>query len=417
MTRLQVAIALSGTICFAQDAAPVRLHRIGRTIARQAAPVAAATPVVDFSVRLVPNDPSDNALFGSNVSIQGNLAVVGANSADRGLGAAYVFERKSGGWTQTAKLVAHDRFAGSEFGENVVISGKTIAIGAPSDRSGTGAVYVYQNVSGAWVEEAKVVAADGEQFEFFADSIALQGDLLLVGADLGSAPGIPGAGAAYAFRHNANAGTWIQEAKLSDANPRPGGGYGAGTAIADGDTIAIGNTEAAIFYRHTGSTWSPQSRVVAQAPGELFGVNIAIDRNFMIVGAPFALASSGVNTGAAYLYRRAGDNWTLESRIEPTDPISRFFGTRVGISGSIAVAGAPFTDFNQAPAGASAWVARRSGNSWTIAARLRPHDSTPLDNFGGYAAIDGSTILIGAEEALAASGIPQGAAYLFLLDK
>ena len=58
---------------------------------------------------------------------------------------------------------------------------------------------------------------------------------------------------------------------------------------------------------------------------------------------------------------------------------------------------------------------QRSGKTWEMKAKLQAPDATPRDNFGGYAAIGGTTILIGAELADSSPTVSddEGAAYVF----
>jgi hypothetical protein len=375
---------------------------------------------VDSGTRLGPSDPGGADFFGSNVAIEGDLAVIGAANADNALGAAYVFEREKGVWVERTKLVPADRWVNSEFGENVGISGNTIAIGAPSDRNGIGAVYVFQKTGKAWTQQAKLTADDPTEFSFFADSIALSDDVLVSGADLGLVPGVGFAGAAYVFRRIGT--SWTQEAKLIASNPVDGAGFGSGTAVVSGNTIAIGAASAqesgvVYVFKRQGGVWWEQSQLLPSSPeeGQGFGINIGSSGNSLVVGAPFAATTGGVRTGVAYVYRRTAAVWAEEARLVPSETQVRLFGTRVAISGLTVVAGAPFTDTFENIEGGSAWVFQRDGNDWVTKAKLQAPDATPRDNFGGYVAIDGTTILIGAELADAPAGPNEGAAYVFKL--
>ena len=380
-------------------------------------------PFVDSGTRLGPSDPGGADIFGSNVAIEGDLAVVGAADADDFLGAAYVFEREKGVWIERAKLVASDRNISSEFGENTKISGKTIAIGAPGDRNGIGAVYIFEKTGKAWTEQAKVTANDPMEFTFFADSIALSQDVLVSGADLGFVPGVGFPGAAYVFRRIGK--SWTQEAKLIASDAVDGAGFGSGTAVVSGNTIAIGAAAAqrsgvVYIFNRQGGVWSEQFQLVPSSPEEeqKFGIDLGSSANALVVGAYSAATSGGVRTGAAYVFRRAGAAWEEEARLVPSETTVRFFGVRVGISGSTIVAGAPFTDDFTNPDGGSAWVFQRSGNTWAMKAKLKAPDATARDNFGGYVAVDGTTILVGAEQADSSPTVSdnEGAAYVFDLN-
>ncbi len=89
--------------------------------------------------------------FGCSVSISGNMVAVGANGANSGQGAAYVFNEPAAGWAdmpQTAKLTASDGAAYDSFGGSLSISGDTVVTGAEDATVGAngsqGAAYVFE---------------------------------------------------------------------------------------------------------------------------------------------------------------------------------------------------------------------------------------------------------------------------------
>ena len=86
--------------------------------------------------KLEASDRPDATLFGSDVSLSEDYAVVGATWAgDSAQGSAYVFKREgSGAWMQTQKIIASDRTAEDRFGYDVSIWENNIVVGAPTDR-------------------------------------------------------------------------------------------------------------------------------------------------------------------------------------------------------------------------------------------------------------------------------------------
>ncbi len=88
-------------------------------------------------------DPAAGAIFGTTVSIDGSLAVVGSYKGNGGLGEAYVFAQSGTNWTISMQLKAANGVTGDEFGQQVSISGGTVMVGAPDHAGGAGAVYVF----------------------------------------------------------------------------------------------------------------------------------------------------------------------------------------------------------------------------------------------------------------------------------
>lgn len=152
------------------------------------------------------------------LSADGNTAIVGGAEDNFAMGAAWIFVRSNGVWSQQGpKLVGSEDTAtpGEAFqGSAVAISqdGNTVAIGGPFDDDSTGAVWVFPRANGAWLQQGpKLVASDGTGAQQ-GTSVALSsdGNTLAVGGPTES----PG-GAAWVF--NRINGFWYQQgSKLVD---------------------------------------------------------------------------------------------------------------------------------------------------------------------------------------------------------
>lgn len=125
--------------------------------------------------------------FGRSVSLAEGVAVIGAhrdNSTDKGNGAgsAFIFRYDGVGWVEEQKITASDAAPLDWFGFSVTISedGQTIASGAIFDAFGS--TYVFRLIDGIWQETAKLTASDGGPGDNFGGSVALSQDMLLVGA-------------------------------------------------------------------------------------------------------------------------------------------------------------------------------------------------------------------------------------------
>jgi hypothetical protein len=170
--------------------------------------------------------------FGVSVSVSSDTAVVGAsNVSDNGAGsgAAYVFLRSGVSWSQQAKLKPSDGAAGDNFGAAVSISADTAAMGAPGrDDNGTdsGAAYVFQRTAGVWSQQAKLLAFDGVASDNFGAAISLDSSGLLVGSpfddDLGTS-----SGAVYAFIRSGSLWSLNQKLTGGSAGSQLGSSVGA----------------------------------------------------------------------------------------------------------------------------------------------------------------------------------------------
>jgi len=163
-------------------------------------------------------------LFGWAVAITGGMTVVGApgdDHAGEGSGSAYMFRRSGATWIQEAKLTASDAGAEDLFGWSVAISEDTTVVGAPSYNSMSkgyvGSAYVFRSNGTTWVEDAKIIASDSEAGgwfggagDWFGHSIAISGDITVVGAPLDDDPDAGwGSGSAYVYNLDYNTPTGI----------------------------------------------------------------------------------------------------------------------------------------------------------------------------------------------------------------
>jgi nucleoside-specific outer membrane channel protein Tsx len=381
----------------------------------------AISALVAFEQKLTASDGAAGDLFGRRLAISGGLVVVGApfddDSGDAS-GSAYVFERSGGGWIEVAKLTASDGAAGDRFGTWVAISGGLVLAGAPlddDDGEDSGSAYVFDGSAG-WSEVAKLTASDGATGDQFGVSVAISGDLAVVGALFDDDKG-DDSGSAYVF--DASTG-WSQVAKLAASDGATGDQFGVAVAISGdlalvGAFVADGNGEnSGSAYVFDGSAgWSEVAKLTASdgAPGDIFGTSVAISGDLALIGAEFD-DDNGDASGSAYVFDRS-TGWGEVAKLEASDGApGDNFGTSVAISGDLALVGAHHHDDNGDDSG-SAYVFDRSAG-WSEVAQLTASDGTAEDFFGTSVAISGDLALVGAnfdDDAGAASG----SAYVFEL--
>ena len=126
--------------------------------------------------KLTADDGEPERLFGYAVTIDGDTAIVGAAFDDTGAneyqGAAYVFVRSDGTWSQMQKLTASDGAAGVLFGASVALDAETAVIGAAGNveggATGAGAAYVYTLTGATWTEQQKLLPTTARQETFSA---------------------------------------------------------------------------------------------------------------------------------------------------------------------------------------------------------------------------------------------------------
>lgn len=316
---------------------------------------------------IVPGNPSHNADFGWSVGISGDRAIIGAfTHAELPYitGAAYLFERVNGSWTEMAHFLG-DSAQESGLGASVAISGDYAVVGAalppPPTFTGAGRAFVYRRdpASGSWARDTILTASDQIDFIEFGTSVAIDDDVIVVGAERGVKGNAIIGGAAYVFRRNGT--TWTQEAKLTASDAAYHDFFGASVAVS-GDRILVGAHEqddegdaagaAYVFARNsTTGLWS-QAQILTpdhSGAGDNFGRAVAIDGGRALIGAWLADGDEST-TGAAYVYRMVGSWFELADTLFRLDgEYGDGYGASVALSGDCGVVGAVNDDINDAP--------------------------------------------------------------------
>jgi len=349
--------------------------------------------------KLKASNLQDNNFFGHAVAIDGNTIVVGAylEDTDRvNTGAAYVFERniESNAWMEIKKLRASDAGAGDSFGCSVAIADDVIVIGAEGNGVG-GAAYIFERNSGGtnnWGEVKQLTALGESNNYYFGIAVDVDGDIVVVGANEGSQ-----AGTAYVFgRNSGGTNTWGRQKKLLASDIESYDSFGSAVAIARDvivvgawgeDSAAIGAGAAYIFEKNIGgiNNWGELKKIVASdARAESqFGVSVAIYGDTAVIGA-WADSKVARWAGAAYIFDRncgGSNNWNETKKIIPSDLQKEDnFGYSVAIANDVIAVGSLHEDSGGINAGA-AYVFSLYGHSPSEIFTNAP----PLSNDSGIA--------------------------------
>jgi hypothetical protein len=227
--------------------------------------------------KLLPTDAAAGPIFGASVAVSadGNMALIGGHGDNHYAGAAWVFTRSGGNWSQQgSKLLPSDPASPPMFGGSVALSsdGTTALIGGPYENQCDGATWVFTRTDGVWTQQSKLLANNLTNtshacwFMGQGNSVALAGDgntAVVGGPDDSCVYPSECVGATWVYRR-AN-GVWTQQDKLVGAGATKEDGsaggmaeQGAAVAISrDGSTLVIGgpldNGESDTQY---GATWA-----------------------------------------------------------------------------------------------------------------------------------------------------------------
>jgi uncharacterized protein (TIGR03437 family) len=272
--------------------------------------------------KLVGSGALGDAQQGSSVALSedGNTAIVGAPT-DNGVygsyaGAAWVLTRSGGVWTQQAKLVGSGAVGGTygaQQGSSVALSedGNTAIVGGPGDNGLIGAAWVFTRSGGVWTQQgSKLVGngAVGNAEQGFSVALSGDGNTAIVG-DYGDSTGV---GAVWVFTRSG--GVWTQQGlKLVGSGAVGNAWQGSSVGLSgDGNTAFVGGPNdnnhvgAAWVFTRSGGVWTQQgSKLVGSgAVGNAWqgsSAGLSGDGNTAIVGGSY---DNGF-VGAAWAFAQA----------------------------------------------------------------------------------------------------------------
>ena len=307
------------------------------------------------------------------LSADGNTAVVGGPYDDSMTGAAWVYARSSGRWTQQGgKLVGTGAIGNATQGTSVALSadGNTLIVGGTEDNKGIGAAWVFTRNGGSWTQQgSKLVGSDAIGIASAGASVALSadGNVAIVGGPHDNS----NIGAVWVFTRAS--GQWRQQGnKLvgSGAVGRAGQGFSVALS-ADGNIMIVGgvgddsNTGAAWVFTRNGALWAQQGRkmIGTGAVGvakQGHSVALSADGNTAMIGGPYDNSESG----AAWIYTHGGGRWTQQgNKLIGGGAIGRAehgYSVALSADGNVAIAGGIADNMVIG----AAWVHSRRGGLW-----------------------------------------------------
>lgn len=306
------------------------------------------------------DDLSDQ--FGGSLSISGDYLIVGAHHHDYNAaggaplneaGAAYIFERSGGVWSEVEKLDNADRATEDRFGYSVSIDGNYAIVGAHTeDQNAVGAatlgnagsVYVFERDAGDWDQVQKIVPSDRNSGDRFGWDVSIDDTVFVVGAvrantDEFDEVSLSDAGAAYTFYLD-DSDTWVELNKIDASDRQAEDELGASVAVSGSGIIVgayqqdynpsgldeISNAGAAYFYSKAECESSSSSQTLTLCAGQIVTVG------------PFTHGETGIYTDVIASVSGCDSTVTTDLTIIPapssSQEISICFGYSYDIGGS-----------------------------------------------------------------------------------
>lgn len=336
-----------------------------------------------------------------------------------GLAILVLLIASAGAWalktTSEQKLMPILGESNYEVGWAVDLDGGIAVLGAPQDStvaSEAGAVYVYSIANGAFVETATITASDAEAGDELGISVDIDGDTLAAGAEHRWSS-LPEPGSAYVFGWDG--ANWTEQAKLTAPDGIPKDAFGWSIAL-DGDFLAVGAPRAwsggptgggAVYtYQRIDGVWTFNSKL-SRGSDHSFGWSLDMDGDTLVVG------SSLQPNERVTVYTRDGDgDWNLQATLTALDTVGNDFGNDVALDEDNLVVGA-WGDTENGNYGAAYFFVRH-GLTWSQIQKVNSQGGERSENFGEAVAINGDLALITDSGRDLDDDYPDvGAAYLY----
>lgn len=237
-----------------------------------------ATWIIQTSIR--PADVGPYDYYGISVATHNHVTVVGAYGQNTGTGdaagAVYIYSNQNTDYSQwyiEAKLIPSDSQKEDFFGRSVAVYDRTVVVGADGDDDcgvSSGSAYVFRSLAGSkWTQIQKLLPPEDSPYDLFGGSVAIYGNILVIGAD-GDSNNAVRAGTVWYYKKSYG---WTDDAPTDDD---------------------YGN-----YYEY----WTREFELYAsdRSSRDLFGSDVAIYEKSILIGAEVG-DGYDYNSGACYVY-------------------------------------------------------------------------------------------------------------------
>lgn len=228
-------------------------------------------------------------------------------------GAVYIYN-KNGELKQ--KLQGNDAYYMSLFGKSLVLDEKYLFIGTNesfSDGLSKGSVYVYEKVNETWTFVQKIIANDGEAYDYFGRSIAYNDSLLIIGAHHDDHSNTSTAGSAYIYELTIDTFEFIQ--KIVSETPSESERFGNKIKYNGSEILITTFGKTGYIFTHDNGSWQ-QNQKINFPTTSYFSASVDLSENLI------AVAGTNIST---YQKNSGSNQYILSSSIfSPTSDYQNF---------------------------------------------------------------------------------------------
>lgn len=304
--------------------------------------------------------------FGLSVAIQGTTAAVlagGDDTAGENHGAVYIFEKIGGDWVETQKLIPFDLTGNVGFYKSVVLDNNILVVDAlfnAIDGTHASAAFVYEKIDGVWTDVSLLTVPIGQTLDlWYIFSIDVDNGTIAIGS-IGAFHNSVRTGSVTLFEKIG--GTWQTTSTIFAPDGQNRDYFGQSLSL-DGNRILVSapnedseflNSGAAYIFEKTNGTWSFVNKLKASDPKEAiyWGLSVSIQGKHAVIGSRYDSEIDAIS-GSAYLFEQIAGTWVQQTKFLPRD--SRwyhYFGRPVVVDNGTIVVGVHNDDDFRTQAGA-----------------------------------------------------------------
>ncbi len=331
-------------------------------------------------------------------------------------------------FSQTIELSSTDPQSGSQFGFSSAISGKMLAVGAPDEIEGRGAVYLFNLGTDGWQFVQRLQLSNPSSGDRFGQSLSMQGNLLAIGAMQRSPNGNTNSGEVFIYQKSGQ--NWSETTHLTAPSPQTGHRFGYNVVLS-GERLAVATlrsnaaTDAGQIYvfKQQGAAWNLEATVGSAGVGssDKYAASIDMENDLLAIGSFNQSGCQNLNDddpGSVRIYQRDENNaWNQIQTLEGEGANDRF-GFSVDIDANRLAVGAQCEDtFHTTRTEGAVYIYEQSENGFNLEQKVKAFQTAAFSLYGDRVALAGNQLIVtGSFEIpahnFASSLTGAGAAYL-----
>lgn len=338
-----------------------------------------------------------------------------------------ISRQSNGEFSKVPALKSTNPEKGSQFGFSSALSGIHLAVGAPDENDGRGAVYLFKLVDDGWQFNQHLSLSNGLAGDRFGQSLSMQANLLAIGAMQRNASGATNSGEVYLYERTGD--NWAKNATLTAASPQAGHHFGYNVVLsANRLAVATLRNEQTIagqvyIFRQQGSTWTLEDTVGDPGIGssDKYAASIDMDNDLLAIGSFNQSNCQNLNDsdpGSVRVYQRSNNGiWNQIQKLEGEGSTDRF-GFSVDIDGNRLAVGAQCEDkFHTNRTEGAVYIYEKSDDNFNLQQKVKAFQTAAFSLYGDRVALSGDTLIVTGSYEIPAHNINSsltaaGSAYL-----